>query len=273
MEFCPMRLMREILNGIWMLHENDAASLFPLASKFLSGANIDFSAHVSKETAILFKSSTDNQNKKVLVIPIKSVITKYDYCGEMGMVSFVKMLNDAKNDASIGSVVLDMDTGGGEASHMPHVAKALRELNAMKPVLTYFSGYCASAGYYIASQTSKIYASDNNDIVGSIGTMVSMTLPNEKADYNWVRYYATKSTEKNRDFELMIEGKPENYIKNVLDPFNDAFHADVRIGRPQLSEEVFTGISMISAKSSAYNLIDGIKSYDEVLEEAFSLIK
>lgn len=261
-----------------MINESDLMGLVPLVQGMISGREVNFQAYVSNESPRLMQQSSysttsGEKRKTVQIIPLKSVITKYDYCYEMGMVSFERLLKQAKADDSIGAVVLDMDTGGGEASYMPHVAKALRELREQKPVLTYFSGCCASAGYYILSQTTKAYASHENDIVGSIGTMVSAMIPNENAEFNWVRVYATKSTEKNKAWEELISGKPESYIKNILDPFNEAFHNDVKLGRPNLPEEVFTGISMNASEGLALNLIDGIKTFEEVVDEAFSLIK
>ena len=261
-----------------MIHETDLNGLLPVVNSLLSGSKADFSAFVSNEqprilSKSVYSTSQGEVKKKVSVIPIKSVITKYDYCGEMGMLTFERLLNDLRSDDSIGAVVFDMDTGGGEASYMPHVAAAIRNLKSSKPVLTYFSGYCCSAGYYIASQSDRVYASHRLDTVGSIGTMVSVTVPNGNSQVDWIRVYATKSTEKNKHWEGLISGKPESYIKEVLDPFNDAFHNDVSTGRPGLPDEVFTGKSVTADEGVNLKLVDGIKSLNEVIEEAFSLIK
>jgi protease-4 len=275
-----MSLMRDILSGVWMISEQEANALMPVVNRMIQGENVDFSPFVVKESAYGLRSESSDdkasEKKGVFVIPVKGIITKYDACWEMGMVTFERYLKEAKMDENIGAVVLDMDTGGGEASYMIHVAKAMQELRAEKPILTYFSGYCASAGYYIASQSTKIYASDDNDIVGSIGTMARIIRPNPEnktADFIIESIYATKSTMKNHDFEEAWKGNHKPFKENQLDPLNEQFHEMVKIGRPQLSEEAFTGVSMISSKAIEMNFIDGIKSFDEVISEAFSLIK
>lgn len=270
-----MNLMRDILSGVWMLSENEAQSLLPVVNRFLKGESVDFSSFIITERAYGFKSESSQNQKKVLVIPIKGVITKYDCCGEMGMVSLTNLIKECTNDDNIGAVVFDIDSGGGEASYMVHVAKAIQELRTAKPTITYFSGYCASAAYYIASQTNEIFASTQNDIVGSIGTMVSLMRPNpENKDAEWIyeRIYATKSTLKNNDFEEAWKGNPEPVRENILNPLNEEFHEMVRIGRPQLTEEAYSGVSLIASKSMELNMIDGFKSFEEVIQHAFTKI-
>jgi protease-4 len=159
---------------------------------------------------------------------------------------------------------------------MPHVAQAIRNFKSEKPILTHFSGVCASAAYYIASQTNKIYASLGTDIVGSVGTMCSLrriNTENKNAEFIYESIYATKSTEKNFEFEQIKEGNPAPMRENILDPMNEQFHADVLLGRPNINKEIFTGKAMLASSAIKFNMIDGIKRLDEVIAEAYSLIK
>lgn len=278
-----MNLFREILAGVWMISESDAQSLLPMVNSFLQGNTVDFSSLVVKERAygyygedVQSEGGPTKENKGVLVIPVKGVITKYDYCYEMGMISFEKLVKQALYDDSIGAVVLDIDSGGGEASYLVHVANALQSLRAEKPIFTYFSGYCASAAYYIASQSNEIFASTKNDMVGSIGTMISLVRPNpenKNAEYIYERVYATKSTMKNHEFEELLAGNQKPVIENILDPLNEEFHEKVKTARPGMDDSVFSGICVSAAKAMDLKLIDGFKSLNETIEYAFTKIK
>lgn len=277
-----MNLMREIVSGVWMLAESEAQSMLPIINRFLQGESVDFSHFVVKEKAYGYygemlsgESGPTSDKKGVLVIPVKGIITKYDYCWEMGMQSFEALLNQATHDENIGAVVLDIDSGGGEASYMVHVANALQNLKSQKPIYTYFSGYCCSAAYYIASQSTEIFASTKNDMVGSVGTMISLVRPNPEnktAEWLYERIYATKSTMKNYEFEQIMEGNQQPVRENILDPLNEEFHAKVKEGRPTLAEEVFQGVCVTAEKGLALNLIDGFKTLNETIEYAFSKI-
>lgn len=272
-----MNLMREILNGVWMLPENEAQNMFPLINRFLQGETIDFKQMVHAESPYGYSNPNEaTTGKRVVVLPIKGTILKYDYCGDMGMISLDHYLKEIISDNSVGAVVLDMDSGGGEASYMHNVAETLQRLRAEKPVLGYYSGLCASACYYIGSQCTKLYASSPVDRVGSVGTMITVFRRNpEFKDFEYVvdNVYANKSTEKNIEFEEALQGKYDAIRTRLLDPINEQFIKDVNIGRNTIDESVFTGKIMMSDEAIKLNVIDGVKSLEDVIQEAFSLIK
>jgi protease-4 len=267
-------LYSDILKGVWMVSETEAVALQPVITSFLNGNNVDLSIYTTKQRIHGYKSAGGSQEQRVVVIEIYGMILKYDYCGDMGMKSFESILNQLKSDPTVGAVVLDIDSGGGEATHMPHVAEAMRQLRNEKPVLVHFSGVCASAAYYIASQATKIYASAPTDRVGSIGTMWGFHKPNEnsRAEYQLVSVYATKSTDKNGAYRAALDGDTEPIKEKLLDPFNKQFHQDILLGRPQVDESVFGGADVMADEGIKLNLIDGIKRLEDVIEEAFNLI-
>lgn len=267
-----MNLYRDILSSVWMLSPESAASLLPVVNGFLKGHSTDFKSFTVKSEAYGYQNPT--QEQRVVVIPVKGVIMKYDYCWDMGMITFERILNQAWQDPEVGAIVLDVDSGGGQATYMDHVAGLLRQIREDKPVLTHISGVCASAAYYFAAQSTKIYASSKLDYVGSIGTMCSLWKPNENStsDYVMLDFYATKSTEKNKDYQDAIDGKPQALIAS-LDKYNEEFHANVRAGRPNLDESCYTGICVLADEAEKLGMIDGIKRLDDVVAEAFSLIK
>ncbi len=270
-----MNIIRDIISSIWMLHAAEADGLQPLFNTLIRGEKVDLSQHAVVASMTAYNSSDQNKTKKqVLVIPISGVIMKYDYCGDMGMMSFESILKDLKNDDNVGAVVLDIDSGGGQATYLDHVATAMRELRDVKPVLVHVHGMCASAAYYIASQATKIYVSSMLDEVGSIGTMCGLQRNNENstAQYTVEYFYASASVNKNEAYRDAQNGKPEKMIQN-LDKYNVEFMANVKIGRPQISDEALSGVCVYADRALELNLIDGIKRIDEVITEAFSLIK
>lgn len=57
-----------------------------------------------------------------------------------------------------------------------------------------------------------------------------------------------------------------------LDPYNEAFHKNVLTGRPDLDHSVLNGKTYNSTKAIALGLIDGIKSFEEVIQYTLDLI-
>jgi signal peptide peptidase SppA len=77
---------------------------------------------------------------------------------------------EAARDPSVRSVLLDVDSPGGEAAGMVETAAALRELDAAKPVIAFVNALAASAGYGVAAGARKIVATPSATL-GSIGVV------------------------------------------------------------------------------------------------------
>lgn len=266
-------LIRTIISSTWAIREDVAIGYAPMIQKILSGESVSLEGIKSKEEASGY--SDPNREMVIGILPIKGVITKNDFCGDMGTVSFDKQLQEFINDDTIGAIILDIDTPGGETSYLENLATTIK--NSPKPILTHVCGMCCSAGYYIASNSTAIYASAKSDMIGSIGTMISIYRPNDKKaanqDYVLTRIYATKSTKKNEPFEAAQRGEYDLIKSDLLDPVNEIFHDFVKSGRANANEEVFTGKAFYASEAIEMGLIDGIKSFQEVIEEAYSLIK
>lgn len=80
-------------------------------------------------------------------------------------------IRDAKNDPEVSSVILDIDSPGGEAGGMIGLAQQVRELAATKPTVAFINDMAASAAYGIASQANEIVGTPTMS-VGSIGVVM-----------------------------------------------------------------------------------------------------
>lgn len=76
----------------------------------------------------------------------------------------------AREDAGIRSVIVDLNTPGGEAIGAFETADVMREVAAVKPVTAFINGMAASAGYAIASGANRI-VTIRSGCLGSIGVV------------------------------------------------------------------------------------------------------
>jgi ClpP class serine protease len=153
------------------------------------------------------------------------------------------------------------------------LSDTINEVKKTKPVYTLVEkgGYMASAAYGIGSAGNKIFAEDGMSVIGSVGTMIAFE--GKKAnttDKNGVKnivLYATKSTEKNKAFEEALNNDDYSLIINeILDPVNENFINTILQNRPQLKGTDFDNGHTEFAKNSIGKFIDGIASFDEVVE-------
>ena len=86
-------------------------------------------------------------------------IASYDQIGhDLGQIA---------EDEEVEKVLIAMNTPGGSVHGISDVSDTWARLNASKPITVHTSGMLASAGVWLASNSSKIYASEVADI-GSI---------------------------------------------------------------------------------------------------------
>jgi len=80
-------------------------------------------------------------------------------------------INEAKKNKNIKGVLLIVNSPGGAVAPSIEIAYAIKELNTIKPVITYAAGTIASGSYYSAIWSSKIIANPGS-MVGSIGVIM-----------------------------------------------------------------------------------------------------
>jgi signal peptide peptidase SppA len=78
---------------------------------------------------------------------------------------------DAASDNEVHSIVIDMDTPGGEAGGMFKLVSTIRQVGRSKRIVAVVDDMAASAGYGIASAAHEIVVSPTS-VVGSIGVVL-----------------------------------------------------------------------------------------------------
>lgn len=209
----------------------------------------------------------------IAVINLNGPITKGGGASSYGTLDISNQMLRMANDNRIKGFVLKVDSGGGASNAVKLLSDTINEIDKTKPVYTLVEkgGMMASAAYGIGSAGRKIFAEDGMSIVGSIGTMISFEgKKSNTTDKNGVKnivLYATKSTEKNKAFEEALNN--DNYeliINDLLDPINESFLNLVGENRPILNGTNFDDGHTEFAKNSIGKFIDGIASFDEVVQ-------
>jgi protease-4 len=208
-------------------------------------------------------------NANVAVYPLQDIVSKYGTWWSMGSEYLLQQMRTNDQNPDVIAHVIDINSPGGEAYYTGLFAHGIRN-DITKPILTHYNGMCCSAAYYLAAATDGIYASEDTDIVGSIGTM--MTIYDFKAAFEKMgikihEVYADQSSEKN---QVSIKAKQGNYepIKQeILNPFAEAFISSVKKYRPSMidDDKVFAGATYTAAEAQKIGLIDGVMTLENVV--------
>lgn len=279
-----MSILNSILNEVWAIEPNFAASYTPFINSLIEGKDPSKLLPQKQECVVNEypmsmgggshgSQSGVNSAKKIAVFTIKGALTKDDGFCSAGMETMNRRLTQLLANPDISGIILDMDTPGGEASYTPIFAKTIKE--AKKPIITYTNRLLASAGYWLASASREIYASNEHDTISSIGTMVTMIDFREKMKnegVNLVHIYASKSSEKNFLHKAFLNEDYDTIKTEMLDPVNESFLNHVKSQREIKDESVYNGKTYYAKEALTKGLIDGIKSFDECLLRMEELI-
>lgn len=118
---------------------------------------------------------TRAQGNSALISVIGSLVNRGAWidanCGLTSYEGVAAQVREATADSSIQNIILDIDSGGGEAAGMFGLAAAIRKARQSKYVVAVVNDMAASAAYSIASAADEIVVSPTS-VVGSIGVVM-----------------------------------------------------------------------------------------------------
>jgi len=212
----------------------------------------------------------------VAVIPILgSLVNRGGWIGSYsGMTSYEGLkhqITAAARDGDVKSIILDMDTPGGEAVGAFEVAEVVKAASDRKPVIAVVNGMAASAGYAIASAATRIITTSSG-ISGSIGVVMMHADRSgqfQKAGIVPTLIYAGARKVDGNPYEAL---RPEvrSELQSEIDRFYDLFVECVAANRKGLSVDDVRATearTFIGADAVAMGLADAVGSFESALEE------
>src|SRR6185369_2307140 len=104
-----------------------------------------------------------SSNGAIAIVPLRGVIAHRmgsmdESSGGMSAERFTGMIRQAAADASIGTIVIGCDSGGGTIAGLIEAADAVFEAREQKRVVAVANAWMASAAYWICSQAHEVVA-------------------------------------------------------------------------------------------------------------------
>jgi signal peptide peptidase SppA len=262
MELIVSIALNEILNSQWAMTEKALRLMLSVVER-----NSDIEA-LERIRGQRFKATEKATIRSgVAVIPVRGPLFKRanlmtEHCGAASYESVLRDFHQMLASDQVKSIVLDIDSPGGEANGCSELADHIFEARGQKPIAAYIGGTGASAAYWIASACDRIFASDSA-IIGSIG--VQSAIRSEKNEGE-IRFVSSQSPNKNRD-PTTQEGARE--VQTVIDGLAEVFILKVArnrgVGRETVLEEFGQGSVFVGAEAQKRGLIDEITTLESVI--------
>jgi ClpP class serine protease len=160
------------------------------------------------------------------------------------------------------AILLNIDSPGGEANGAAELSEHVFAARERKPIYAYVGGLGASAAYWIASSTSKVFASETA-LLGSIGVQTVVRSKDKSGDMSFV---SSVSPNKNRDPSTEMGARE---VQRTVDDLGAIFVQKVARNRginPEAVIERFgQGSIFIGEKSLEKGMIDAITTFEGAL--------
>jgi protease-4 len=274
-----------LLSSNWLLDEGTKAALMPflfsiikgteIASNALNPTNFAFSNTANKIISDSDYTGLTATEDSVAIISVHHPIFKYDqYCGPKGTQSIINILGDFEKNPNIKGVVLDFNSGGGQASGCAEFFDYVN--NYSKPIVSFTKDVLGSAAYYMAAGTDYIISHKHADFIGSVGTMFSSVDTSgalEKMGVKVIEEYSDLSPDKNKLSRTLAAGDTSVLIKDYLNPKALEFHTDVKSNRLNITKNALKGDVFSPENSLKEGLIDEIGTLQTAIDKVFSLSK
>lgn len=202
----------------------------------------------------------------VALIPITGPIFRYanlfsEISGAVSLDVLATDLTRAIDDPSVKSIVLVLDSPGGQANGISEFAAMIRA--STKDVFAYVDGSAASAAYWIASAAKEIYISKTGE-VGSIGAVVSIDTRGKREGV--IEIVSSQSPNKRPD---VATDAGRALIQARIDSFAQVFIEDVAAYRDISVEDVLSnygqGDMRMGAEAVRLKMAERIATLEEVI--------
>ncbi|AFZ59985.1 signal peptide peptidase SppA [Anabaena cylindrica FACHB-243] len=219
----------------------------------------------------------NSENKIAIVYAEGEIVDGKGENGEIGGDNFAQIFNKIRQDQDVKSVVLRINSPGGSATASEVIQREIKLTRQVKPVIVSMGDIAASGGYWIASDSNRIFA-EPNTITGSIGVFGVLFNGEKLADNNGITWDTVK-TAKYADNQTVSRPKsPQElalYQRSVNRIYN-MFISKVAQGRKlpqQKVAEIAQGRVWSGAAAKQIGLVDEIGGLNVAIEYAAKAAK
>lgn len=216
----------------------------------------------------------------VAIIPVFGFLThRGDVVNSMETTSTAALAEAARTaaaDPAVDSILLELDSPGGEVYGVTEAATALRQARASKPLIAAVNTHAGSAAYWLAAQADEIVVTPSGE-VGSIGVFGAHEDKSEalKAQGRKLTIVSAGKYKVERSAHAPLSDEALGAMQADVDRYYGMFVSDVAKGRKVPVDSVRSGFGegrMVGAKESvAVGMATAVGTLDDAVRRAASL--
>lgn len=209
------------------------------------------------------------------VVSVLGPITRRDSFFSMlfGGTSYTRIIQQVQalaSDETIATILLNIDSPGGEARGAAEAAAAIRKAGESKPVIALANGMMASAAAWLGWSASEVVATPDS-IIGSQGVFTvhwDTSKAYEQAGIKPTYIGSSGAKIAGRD-GMPLDDETRAEMQAIVDELDRLFKADVAAGRgitvAQVKDRYGNGAAYSAREAKSRGMVDRIEAYGAAL--------
>lgn len=213
---------------------------------------------------------------KVAVIRVEGPLVRHAEGGLFAMLfgelcsydSIAAQFSAAVADSSVSSIVLAVDSPGGDVNGCADLSDMIYAARGSKPITAYVSGYGASAAYWIASAADRVLCSSTS-LLGSIGVRCVLTSTAKRDEMEGVKRVEIVSSQSPYKATDPDKAEDVSRVQAQIDALASVFVNAVARNRGVSAQDVIkrygAGDCLVGADAVKAGLADGLATLDAAI--------
>jgi signal peptide peptidase SppA len=262
-----MRVFDFAASQPWAITEEYLGAILDIAQR---AHEPDWEAVAMKQAKRIDQADILQMRGDVAVLNVVGPIFRYanlftSMSGATSIQELATRFRAAVDDPNVKSILLNIDSPGGEVSGISELATAIYEARKKKMVAAYVDDMAASGGYWLASSAGHIVAADTSKL-GSIGVIATITEKQQEDGVKVHQFVSSVSPRKRPDLDSK-DGRAQ--IQQVVDDLAGVFVTAVARNRGVSAEDVVSqfgkGSIVVGAKAVAVGMADEIGTFEGLI--------
>lgn len=263
-----MSVFQSICSLSWAITEDYLRLMLALAAREdLS----DLEAVATKAGVPLNYTRTVTQRDGVAIIPIEGPISRRmnlitRFSGGTSVEVLATDLHAALDDRQVRSILLNIDSPGGDSNGIGEMADLIYAARSRKPITAYVGHLAASGAYWLGSAASEMVI-DPRAALGSIGVITAVPDPTKTSSKDVV-FVSSQSPHKRPDPTTDIgRAKIQELVDAIAGLFIEAVARNRNIDATIVQQEFGQGGLLVGQAAVDVGMADRIGSFETTLAD------
>lgn len=170
-----VHISQALMETPWAILPAKLEAIIEVVTRYLAGEKLN-----AEEVQTRIHGATrppDRITGSVAILPLFGTIIPRanlfsNTSGATSAEQFGKRFDELINDSTVGAIVLDVDSAGGQVAGVDELSKKIYEARGKKPIVAVANHLAASAAYWIATAADELVVTPSGE-VGSIGVFAA----------------------------------------------------------------------------------------------------